>query len=110
MRRLIAKLYHGLVSQRDVARTLPKESAESILDSVKPLKDFQFEAYSEKTPYRQWIAGENIPIHTGYHIADVRQLAVGPWERLGALGAHVVVEGAEGTESSSSPSSLWWTS
>jgi quercetin dioxygenase-like cupin family protein len=98
MRRLIAKLYQGLVSQRDVAESLPKDSAESILDSVKPLRDFRFEQYSEKTPYRQWIAAEQIPIHTGYHIPDVRQLALGPWERLGALGAHVVVEGAEGTD------------
>ncbi|HEY3056365.1 MAG TPA: ethanolamine ammonia lyase-activating protein [Thermoanaerobaculia bacterium] len=98
MRRLIAKLYRGLVSQRDVADRLSRESAESILDSVKPLKDFRFEQYSEKTPYRQWIDSEQIPIHTGYHIPDVRQLALGPWERLGALGAHVVVEGAEGTD------------
>ena len=32
-------------------------------------------------------------------MADVRTLALGNWDRLGSDGAHVVLEGAEGTDS-----------
>src|SRR5438132_1371717 len=73
-----------------------RETADSIQDSVRP--NFKVQPYSDKTPYRQWIESEKIPIYTGMHISDVRALSLGPWERLGAHGAHVVLEGAEGTD------------
>src|SRR5712691_7932061 len=110
----IARLYRGLLSRREFSRHLSLmgfglATADSILGSVEPVAGpdarrptaphFQPEPYSQKPPYRQWIATEGIPIHTGYHMADVRKLALGPWERLGASGAYVILEGAEGTDS-----------
>src|SRR5712692_7217051 len=104
MRDAIARLYRRLLSQRRFSARLremgfSRASAESILDNVKPAgARFDLEPYSEKPPYRQWIESEGIPIHAGYYMPDVRQLALGPWERMGVQGAHVVLEGAEGTD------------
>lgn len=113
MRDLIARLFHGIISRRQFARNLTlmgfgAATTESILSSVQPLSGpdaqrprplaFHPEPYSHKTPYRQWIETDKIPIHTGYAMPDVRKLALGPWQRLGVSGAHVVLEGAEGTD------------
>src|SRR5262249_6685774 len=77
-----------------------RATVESVLDSVRPDRaSFRVEPYSEKTPYRQFIESERIPIHTGYAVTDLRQISLGDWERLGVRGAHVAVEGAEGTDS-----------
>lgn len=100
MRDLVARLYRRLISPRDFSEGLSRmefgrATTDSILDSV---TSFKPEPYSEKTPYRQWIESEGVPIHAGYHLSDLRQLAVGAWNRLGVMGAHVVLEGAEGTD------------
>jgi quercetin dioxygenase-like cupin family protein len=99
MRRLIARLFHGRISSRDFSNRVTemdygRATADSIQDSVK----FKAEPYSEKTPYRQFIESEGIPIHTGYHMTDVRTLPLGAWDRVGVQGAHVALEGAEGTD------------
>ena len=104
MRNLVARLFRGLTSQRAFAQRASdagnsRATTESILDSVKPNPElFRAEPYSEKTPYRQFIENDGVPIHTGYYITDLRRVDVGDWPRLGARGAHVVVEGAEGTD------------
>src|SRR5262249_30630785 len=41
---------------------------------------------------------EGVPVHTGYHVADVRALEVKPWQRLGVMGAIINLEGAEATD------------
>lgn len=111
MRELIARLYQGLISRREFSRNLSLmgfglATSESILASV-PLspagrggrgEGFKFEPYSEKPPYRQWMESEGIPVHIGYAMTDLRKLSVGNWNRLGVSGAHVVLEGAEGTD------------
>jgi len=101
----MVRLFRGLLSQGRFSKRarrmgFGRESAESILDTVKPSNGagFTAEPYSEKTPYRQWIESDGIPIHIGYHIPDVRALPLAPWARLGVNGAHVVMEGAEGTD------------
>lgn len=112
MRELIARLYRGLISRREFSRRLSAlgfglATADSILGSVQPegeakkskVADFHPKPYSPIPPYRQWIETEGVPVHKGYYMADVRKLAIGPWERLGVSGAHVVLEGAEGTDS-----------
>ena len=101
MRNLIARLFRGRIASDDFSNRLSemdygRATSESIQDSV---SNFKPEPYSEKTPYRQWIESEGIPIHVGYHMPDVRTVALGPWDRLGSEGAHVVLEGAEGTDS-----------
>ncbi len=100
MRELIARLYRRLISRRDFSNRLSREgfsraTADSIQDS---LSSFKAEPYSDKTPYRQWIESEGVPVHAGYHLSDLRRLEIGPWKRLGVTGAHVVLEGAEGTD------------
>jgi hypothetical protein len=107
MRRLLAGLFNGSLSRRDFARHMMglgfgTATVESILDTVPAgagaHSRFRAEPFSERTPYEQWMAAEGVPIHTGYHVPDVRALALKPWERLGAKGALIDLEGAEGTD------------
>ncbi len=48
-----------------------------------------------KSPYRQRLDQEGLPVHTGFFIEDLRTLDVKPWPRMGALGAYVLLEGSE---------------
>jgi len=74
-------------------------AVESVLDSVAQAKQpFQFEPFSQQTPYEQWMAREGVPVHRGYGFPDVRALEVKPWERMGARGALIDLDGAEGTD------------
>jgi len=115
MRGLLAKLVNGEITRRQFAERILGAgfgvvTAESILDTVAVAQDkkkappvhrretFHVEPFSEKTPYEQWMEHEGVPIHTGYHVADVRALEVGPWKRLGAAGALINLEGAEATD------------
>src|SRR6266511_1358315 len=115
MRGLLAKLVNGEITRRQFAERILGAgfgvvTAESILDTVAVAQDrrkappvhrretFHVEPFSEKTPYEQWMEHEGVPIHTGYHVADVRALEVGPWKRLGAGGALINLEGAEATD------------
>lgn len=45
--------------------------------------------------YRSWLKQEGIPAHQLFAVPDVRKLEVGPWARLGGLGAYVQLTGAE---------------
>src|SRR5262245_56803821 len=47
-------------------------------------------------PYEQWLKQEGIPVYREHHIADLRSAEVKPWERMGALGAHIDLVGGEG--------------
>jgi quercetin dioxygenase-like cupin family protein len=115
MKRLLGQLVSGVISRRDfasraLAMGLSAATVESILDSVPEARAatpadtprrrdaFRAEPFSEKTPYEQWMAAEGVPVHTGYHVPDVRALALKPWKRLGASGALIDLEGAEGTD------------
>ncbi len=46
--------------------------------------------------YADWQKSENIPIVTGYAVADLRNVEVKPWARLGAAGAYIHLIGGEG--------------
>jgi len=114
MRGLLAKLVHGEITRREFAERIlglgfGLATAESILDSValgqekkepagRQGEAFHPEPFSEKTPYEQWMDQEGVPIHTGYHVVDVRALEVRPWKRFGVKGALVNLEGAEATD------------
>jgi len=115
MRGLLAKLVHGMISRREFAQRLlgmgfGLMTVESILGTVALGQDkkehqaarnsetFRVEPFSEKTPYEQWMEREGVPIYTGYHIPDVRALEVKPWNRMGARGALINLEGAEATD------------
>ena len=104
MRNLIARLFRGLVSQRAFAQQASdagnsRATVESVLDSVKPRREaFRAEPYSDQAPYRQFMESERIPVHTGYSFLDLRRVDVADWARMGARGAYVVAEGAEGTD------------
>jgi quercetin dioxygenase-like cupin family protein len=51
---------------------------------------------ASKTGYELWLDQEDIPVHEGYGIDDVRQLARGSWRRTGGRGAYIRLEGMEG--------------
>src|SRR5918911_3876338 len=115
MRGLLAKLVNGEISRRSfTARMLGMGfglmTVESILDTVadgqgrkkmdvpKGGESFRAEPFSEKTPYEQWMDAEGVPVHTGYHVPDVRALEVKQWRRFGTNGALINLEGAEATD------------
>ncbi|PYS61947.1 MAG: hypothetical protein DMF76_09830, partial [Acidobacteria bacterium] len=113
MRKLIAKLVNGEITRRDfAARVLGMGfgmmTVESILDTVtiagewnrsaKNAESFRAEPFSEKTPYEQWIEKEDVPVHAGYFVPNVRTVELKPWKRLGASGAIINLEGAEATD------------
>ena len=114
MRRLLAQLVRGQISRREFAARMVglgfgPLTIESILDAVDPgqgepkakagrSETFRFKPFSETSPYEQWMAGEGVPIYTGYHAADVRALKLHPWQRVGAHGALIHLEGAEATD------------
>jgi len=47
-------------------------------------------------PYQDWLKSENIAVYNDYAIANLRQLELTPWARLGARGAHIDLRGGEG--------------
>ncbi len=115
MRKLLSKLVRGQISRREFARRMAglgfgSLAVESVLDRVdlgqgenkakaaSHSEVFRFQPFSETTPYEQWMAGEGVPIYTGYHVPDVRSLELKPWQRLGARGALINLEGAEVTD------------
>ncbi len=60
---------------------------------IDPSRDLHI--HRSKSPYRQRIDQEGLPVYTGYYIEDLRALEVKPWPRMGALGAYVLLEGTE---------------
>jgi quercetin dioxygenase-like cupin family protein len=42
-----------------------------------------------KTTYQKWLEGEGIPVLRDFYIADIRDVAVYPWERKGGLGVYL---------------------
>jgi hypothetical protein len=111
MKRLLAKLVKGTITRRDFANRMMKLgfgalTVESILDTVargadvpKPAtEDFSFEPYSNRTFFEQWSAVEGIPVHTGYHVPNVRAVEMKPWKRFGVPGAILDLTGSEGTD------------
>jgi mannose-6-phosphate isomerase-like protein (cupin superfamily) len=47
--------------------------------------------------YGQWQEKEGIPVYDTFFVEDLKDLVLGPWERTGALGAFVNLEGAGDT-------------
>lgn len=45
--------------------------------------------------YSTWLEREGIPVHTGFAIQDIRNVELGPWERLGGNGAYIRLLGSE---------------
>src|SRR5262245_6610979 len=45
--------------------------------------------------YERWLEMEGVPVITGFSIDDVRKVGLGPWKRLGGLGAYVRLYGSE---------------
>ena len=47
------------------------------------------------TTYEQWVAGQGIPVISEFSIPNLKELAVGDWQRLGARGTMIALQGAE---------------
>ena len=48
-----------------------------------------------KSPYERFMEEEGIPIFRGIGVYDVRELPLGPWERLGGRGTFLYLNGCE---------------
>lgn len=48
--------------------------------------------------YEQWLKQEDIPVYRGNYIDNVRTLQLGPWNRLGGLGARLLLGGQQHTD------------
>lgn len=46
--------------------------------------------------YNRWVESQNIPVHTGYYIEDLRTLELGDWPARGCRGAFIELEGQAG--------------
>jgi quercetin dioxygenase-like cupin family protein len=52
---------------------------------------------SRQTRYRQFITAEQVPVYEGIiGVHDVRELDLGPWQRLGGNGAYLYLDGIDG--------------
>ncbi|MGH7767708.1 MAG: cupin domain-containing protein, partial [Candidatus Binatia bacterium] len=49
-----------------------------------------------KTTYQQFLEKEGLPVIRAFHVEDIRQVELSPWERRGGLGAYLNLEGTEG--------------
>src|SRR3989304_1117988 len=45
--------------------------------------------------YEQWLLDEGVPVIRDCRVKDVRQLALGPWERKGGKGVLINLQGLE---------------
>ena len=46
--------------------------------------------------YDRWMENQNVPIHRGYFIEDLRSIEVGPWHERECNAAFIQVSGMEG--------------
>jgi quercetin dioxygenase-like cupin family protein len=49
-----------------------------------------------KSTYELAVELENVPVITGFHIKDIREVALFPWERMGGQGVYLNLEGSGG--------------
>ena len=50
--------------------------------------------------YDEFLEQEKIPVIGGFFIQDVRKVEVAPWERMGAMGSYLNLDGSEGVNDS----------
>jgi len=48
------------------------------------------------SPYQQFLDGEGLPVVNGFLIADIANVQLTPWERMGGTGAYLNLDGTEG--------------
>lgn len=46
--------------------------------------------------YEQWVAEQQIPVHQGYYVGDLKSIEVGPWSERGTRGCFLDLAGQEG--------------
>lgn len=47
--------------------------------------------------YKSWQQSQKIPIVTGFYVADIKKVAVAPWDLKGGLGSFINLDGTGGT-------------
>lgn len=45
--------------------------------------------------HEKWIAAQNIPIIRDFALPNLKEVKLGPWERLGCFGAYIILDGCE---------------
>ena len=69
----------------------PKREEEVSEEDLRAIGRFRWKR--PPSPYESFIEEEKIPIIRGLGIYDVRELALGPWERMGGTGAYLELDG-----------------
>ncbi len=59
------------------------------------MADDKLRDYGSLTTYGKWVEDQGIPVVSEFSIPNLKELDVGFWERLGAHGAMLVLQGAE---------------
>ncbi len=52
--------------------------------------------FENSTTHQQWMESQGIPIYTEFSVPNLQEVTVTPWERLGASGAYIIFDGADG--------------
>lgn len=63
-----------------------------------PTTSPEFDMRGGSPSYNKWITGQDVPIHTGYYVQDVRTLERGFWKLRGCKAVIVYLEGYKGLE------------
>src|SRR5712692_1047085 len=50
------------------------------------------------TTYQQFLEKEKLPVISAFHVEDIRELELAPWERMGGKGVYLNLEGTEGVD------------
>jgi quercetin dioxygenase-like cupin family protein len=45
--------------------------------------------------YDEWLKAEDLPVISGFFIADINTIELAPWQRKGVLGAYIRLQGTE---------------
>ena len=59
-----------------------------------------------KTTHRKWIESQGIPILSEFSVPNLNEVKVGRWEKKGAFGAFILLEGVEEKETTYEKGSL----
>src|SRR4030042_511560 len=51
--------------------------------------------FERSTTYQKWVESQGVPVVSEFSISNLNEVEVSPWERLGARGAMIVLQGAE---------------
>jgi mannose-6-phosphate isomerase-like protein (cupin superfamily) len=52
--------------------------------------------FENPTTHQQWMENQGIPIYNEFSVPNLTEVPLAPWERLGAFGAYIIFDAADG--------------